>query len=375
MRGPLKTWLGRVGLIVGGVLVGLVVAEGAARMMEPAGHSDLLFNSSDAHPQGMYLTDPELVMVPAPGFSQDVGAVGYQVPVRFDAQGLRGTGVGPKAEGQKRLLALGDSFTMAVQVREEDTFVAHLAERTGWSVVNAGVDGYTTQQSMVRYRRLDGPLDVDGVLLTFFLGNDLHEQFMLDGRLRAGAEIPAGSPVSRSQVSAAQRFFMRSSFLYARYLVWQRQKWLQTGQDPLRERWKDELSIFTNQGHARLTQLVDQMRPPVQALRDEVRRRGDNLMVAVAAPAFVVHPERVASTFEVMGLDPASAELDGPGQAVMLMMRRAGIRVCDLTPSLRAAAEDGTAMHFAYDGHWTPAGHAVVARTIAGCYGYRPDAP
>lgn len=364
------TWLGRTALVVGGLVLGLVAAEGVARTLQPAGHSDLLFNSSDAHPEGMYVTDPELVMVPAPGFSRDVGAVGYQVPVRFDERGLRGGGVPPKADGQKRLLAVGDSFTMAVQVREEDTFAERLAQTTGWSVVNAGVDGYTTQQSMVRYRRLDEPLGVDGVLLTFFLGNDLHEQFMLDGRLRDGAAIPPGTPVARAKTGLAQRLLMRSSYLYARYLVWQRQQWLESGRDPLRERWQDELSIFTSTGRARLTQLVDQMRPPLTALRDEVRARRDNLMVAVAAPAFAIHAERVGPTFAVMGLDPATAELDAPRTAMLQLLRRLGIRACDLTPDLRAAAEQGTLTHFTYDGHWTPAGHAVVAGTVAGCYGY-----
>ncbi len=370
MSPRLRTWLGRLALVAGGLLLGLVAAELGARSLQPAGHSDLLFNSSDAHPAGMYLTDPELVMVPAPGFENTVGAVGYRVPVRFDDQGLRGGGVGPKAPDQKRLLAVGDSFTMAVQVREDDTFAARLAGITGWSVVNAGVDGYTTQQSMVRYRRLDGPLDVDGVLLTFFLGNDLHEQFMLEGRLRSGAAIPPGSPVARARTGLAQRLLMRTSYLYARYLVWQRQQWLESGQDPLRERWQDELSIFTSSGRARLTQLVDQMRPPLTALRDEVRSRHDNLMVAVAAPAFVIHPERVGPTFSVMGLDPATAELDAPRVAMLHLLRRLGIRACDLTPDLQAAAATGQELHFTYDGHWTPAGHAVVARTIAGCYGF-----
>ena len=62
---------------------------------------------------------------------------------------------------------------MAAQVAEADTFAARLGEDLGVEIFNAGVDGYGTMQALRHYQQLDTKLDLDGVLLTFFVGNDV----------------------------------------------------------------------------------------------------------------------------------------------------------------------------------------------------------
>ena len=66
------------------------MADGVARMIAPAGHADLLFNSPDSSPQGLYVNDPDLLLIPAPGFEATVQSLDYEVPLRINALSLRG---------------------------------------------------------------------------------------------------------------------------------------------------------------------------------------------------------------------------------------------------------------------------------------------
>ena len=117
-------------LIFGGIFVGLLLAEGVARLIRPAKDADLLFNSPDASPSGLYVLNKETRLIPAPNFSDTAQALGYKVKLRTNSLSLRG----PPSEditrtNRSQWLALGDSFTMAVQVSEEDTFMGVLSQR------------------------------------------------------------------------------------------------------------------------------------------------------------------------------------------------------------------------------------------------------
>jgi hypothetical protein len=360
-----KAALGRLGLVVGGLLAGVLAAELAARLIRPEAHADLLFNSPDASPMGLYVNDPVLIMSPTPGFDGRSGSVGYSVPLRFNELGVRG----PAPDGQKSWIAVGDSFTLSVQVSEEDSFEGHLSEALGLRVWNAGVDGYSTWQAMERYRRLDDSLASNVVLLTFFLGNDLHDNILYPQIVQTMRNVQAGTPIMRPPSIWWQSFLLKNSYIYAHLRVRDRAQQLAAGTDPVLGRWKNELAIFSMRGQGQLRGLAERSWEPLIQLRDLVHQRGDRLVVAVAPPAFVIEQERLDSTFRVVGLDPSEAQPDAPAQAVLRMLQQMGVLACDLTPGLRAAQAEGDSLYFTYDGHWTPRGHAVVSESLVQCFG------
>ncbi len=75
---------------------------------------------------------------------------------QVNEQGARGT---PPAPGRQEVLCLGSSVTFGWGVRAEDAFPALLGARLEatepfrWAVVNAGVPGYTSYQSLALLRR------------------------------------------------------------------------------------------------------------------------------------------------------------------------------------------------------------------------------
>ena len=129
------------------------------------------------------------------GWSLEPGARGrYKgprpFPVEFDTAvainslGLRGPELSRRAEGELRVLFLGDSVVAGFEVEQPETFVAlletHLQQRfeRPLRVVNAGVRGYGTDQSLLWYRERGRSLAPDLVVLVFS-ANDFDDNVTL----------------------------------------------------------------------------------------------------------------------------------------------------------------------------------------------------
>src|SRR5215212_4494918 len=105
----------------------------------------------------------------------------FSVHVRVNSKGLRG----PEVDYQKppqafRTLVLGDSFTFALQVEEDETFVNRLEEQftrtTGsdrvFETINGGADGWTTVNEYTWLTTEGYRYQPDLILLMFYAGND-----------------------------------------------------------------------------------------------------------------------------------------------------------------------------------------------------------
>jgi hypothetical protein len=237
----------------------------------------------------------------------------FTTEVRINHQGLRaGRDYGPPLPG-RRILALGDSFTMGYSVPEEQTWVKVLEARLGppWEVLNAGVPGYSTWQELAWFEEEGLALHPQIVLLGFFLGNDLADNArrrlpveMRDGRLLAAGVRPLLLPLARN------------SHLY--HLAWRARR----GPLPQPEAGED--------GWLATAGLIDR-------LARLARRNGIRFIV-------VILPDR------------------GPehrNQRLARLCGRAGVEAVDLTAALR-----GPGLYFTQDGHWTERGNRLAAQQI-----------
>ncbi len=367
MAARYQPWAQRAILALAGLLAGLLAAEGFARLLQPPGYAHLVANSPDAEPDGLHGLDKRLGLVLTPGFQGDFVVPGLSIPLRVNSLGMRGAE--PSAEpSSPRALVLGDSFTMAEQVREEDSFVHLLGSRLGGEAFNGGIAGDCTWQSAMRYRRWQRQLDPDRVLLIFFAGNDLTDNATFDrARIDGVLEGPIPVLAPREAPPWPLGLLRAHSFLYSQVAVVLRKRDLAQDESLRVANWARELSIYSTEGTALLQELLPASGEALSWLDELTRAQGQRLTVAMAPPLFAVDRGRVDATFELMGLDPATAALDQPQQAVLDLLRELSIDSCDLTPALRAAESDGADTYLHFDGHWSPEGHAVVAETLHAC--------
>lgn len=352
----MRVWLGRLLLLIVGTASGILLAEVLLRLLAPAGGAWMVANSPSLYDTRIFYVDDERRLSLRPGAEGTFQTPEFRTTVRINEHGLRG---GPVSSGAaKRVLAVGDSFTLGVQVSEPDTFQARLGaaltEALGEpvEVLNGGVDSHGTYDALKQVERVADAVELDAVVLTFFTGNDLwddcnhHRRRLQPGPLRP----PQPAPLLR-----------RVSHLYTWVSVWQAAR--EMAADPrYAHRFREELMLFTADANFALSARCSG--EALQKFARALSRRGIPGVVGVAPPAFAVHPERLDATFDLVGLDPARAAVDGPADAVRARMP-SELPAVDLAAPLREAGRSSP-MYFTFDGHWTAAGHAVVADAYAG---------
>lgn len=374
-------WRRRLAAVVIGLLAAPLVAEGAARLYPPDPGAALLYNAPEGTPPDMFRYDSQNRLVPNPGFDGHFEWLDHSVRVRFDSRGLRGPEELPP---EPRWLAVGDSFVLARQVEEDDTFLALLGPQVGASVLNAGMDGNGTWDNLARYVAMDPVVNAGTVLLVVFVGNDPDQDqapAMLPRVTDPFAVIPLAPHADTADNAFARfrlqhetqpplkHFLFRHSAVYAWWRVYE----ALSAKDPMNRqrhrRFQGELRAFSTVGRAEVPRLAN---ATGEALRSFVRvaaARGDALVVAVAPPSFALDKPTTAQTLSTFGLDPATADPDALHEAVVAASRAAGANTCDLRPALAAARAEGSEPYFRFEGHWNQAGHRAVASAVAACVG------
>ena len=104
----------------------------------------------------------------------------YSVTYKFNSLGCRGPEYPiPRPAGRRRILAIGDSFTVGVGVHEQDTFSAQLQRRLGerrpgvYEVINCGVSGYATREERLHYELIGSKYEPEVVLISFVSNDDI----------------------------------------------------------------------------------------------------------------------------------------------------------------------------------------------------------
>jgi lysophospholipase L1-like esterase len=170
-----KLYEARAGIVVSVVslLLSLGAVELSIRMFDPLGIS--YYEVSGEYTRDK-LADDHLVFRHKPSWEKRYG----DVLVTYNERGLRDQPILPKAEGEYRILALGDSVTFGAGVPQHEIFTTRLEQllpgrlQRPVRVINSGVGGYNTVQEVTYFKREGITLQPDLVLLTY-IGNDIEE--------------------------------------------------------------------------------------------------------------------------------------------------------------------------------------------------------
>jgi len=377
---------GRLLLVLFGLTVGLLLAEGAARVRERFRCQSYcaLYCDLNSFCGWWHASDVR-------GWCQLCigGRVEWRTYGRYNRRGLRDDRDIPyEPDGSFRILVLGDSFTEAHQV--DPPFTALLERRLNaaagrgrrFEVLNAGVSNWGTDNALLYFRSEGRKYRPDLVLLAFYTGNDVMDNYRqvlappwgvrADKpyfELRAGRlvlrHIPLPAEPRRDRViRRLQHFLVARSALYrllpsrppsrrgvaraapapARALPGQ--IFLTETPEPYRVAWRITRGL-------------------VLALRAAVEAHGGRFAVVI-----VNSREEVCEGWRwTLTMQPAFRDsphdFDKPNRLIIQFLRRKGIPAIPLLDAFRAEFGETEAGFFGLDYHWTPAGHELASQVIA----------
>ena len=322
---------------------------------------------SEAAPsfQQIFMQDARMGHRPRPGARTVYSTAEFTTELSINAQGLRDDrNLGPKRPGQTRVVVLGDSLVLSVQVAFEQTFMAQLERELSaadpsreWQVINAGVQGYGPVSEWLFYRHVVDALEPDIVLIVAFVGNDATEAYDKVSWIDNG---PPASDRSVDAVNWARRLARSSMVVQAARLRW------------------DQLRPDTAGPGAERPLVAYLATPPIEVTRGlDVTRDAFGRIASMAASrgartAIVLMPARFQVDDGDYGrlrdrVKAAGHEL--LRQAATERFRTAltplGLPMLDLLPVIQAQP-DPAGLFFQRNIHLTPRGHEVVGHALAG---------
>ena len=291
---------------------------------------------------------------------------------------MRDRDIGPKAPGERRVVVLGDSLVMSVQVPVEDTFVARLERRLNASavppatfrVINAGVQGYGPVEEYLFHREVTAALRPDIVVLALYPGNDAVEAGATAYKLRG----PGPSRSADADLSAWQRFTQWRRRMIRKSIVLQVAR-LRVTTVLDRFGWRPEidapLRTYLPDAPPEIDKGLEVTKDVVSRLDALTRQEGSRLVVVLLPARFQVDDGDYGRLKAIVARPGRRSIGIGATERFKAALTGLNVPVFDALPPLREAARQAE-VYMQSTAHFTAAGHEALAGILeqylrAGC--------
>jgi lysophospholipase L1-like esterase len=323
---------------------------------------------SEAAPtfQALFMPDAAIGYRLRPGSQMRFVTAEFDTRIAINAQGVRDDAdIGPKSPDERRIVVLGDSLVMSVQVEARQTFCKLLEERLNraggpirYRVINAGVQGYGPVEELLFFREIARAFQPDLVIGTIFVGNDAEEAVASAPRLRG--DRPPAEALSDSLVNRMRRLVRRSMVLQVLRLrlvaVTDRMPRLGAPPEP-------PLQSYAAHPAPRIEQGLRTARECLQAIAAESRASGARAMVMLMPARFQVDDADYARLKDAVAGTGGTLVRDAATIRFREALAPLQVPVFDALPALRAALP-GPDVFFQQTVHLTPRGHQIVAEAL-----------
>jgi hypothetical protein len=341
-----REWIGRLGLSLGAVALTLGALEIGVRLSEGwiSAWPNFVLESRKVQAtrnESRYVSDATLGYVPRPNYSAD--------GMSFDANGFRRSGALPD---DGAILAVGDSFTFGEEVKDDETWPAHLQSILGKRVLNAGVSGYGFDQIVMRAERTVADTHPPVVIVSFIaddiLRTEMRRRWSAEKPyfdIQNGALVLRNIPIPRPDPDTSLGFFERTlgySFLVD--FVLQRLDAI--------DRWHgDQVRVHPSGMGEKISCLL------TRQLADLQQRSGAHILVVAQYDPYVWKNASFA------------AEQRRLTKGLLDCSRRQGLEVLDTFDSLAANGGKGAPGSLYGLWHMNDAGNRLTAGLIAAALG------
>jgi lysophospholipase L1-like esterase len=326
---------------------------------------------SEAAPafQALFMPDPVIGYRLRPHARTRFVTAEFDTEIAINGQGVRDAAdIGPKPANERRIVVLGDSLVLSVQVDRRQTFCQLLEDRLNrdgsgdihYRVINAGVQGYGPVEELLFFRQVARAFQPDLVIETIFVGNDAEEAVMSAPRLRGDAR-PAGEALSDSLGNRLRRLVRRSMVLQVLRLriVAVTDRLPSFGARP-----EPPLQSYAADPAPRIDAGLRISRDCVQAIATEAAAAGAVTMVMLMPARFQVDEADYGRLKDAVS--GAGGRLVRDAATTRFTDALAPLQVprFDALPALKAALP-GPDVFFQQTVHLTPRGHDIVAQALA----------
>jgi lysophospholipase L1-like esterase len=291
----------------------------------------------------------------------------FDTEIRINGSGVRDDEeIGPKLPNERRIVLLGDSLVLAVQVPFSQTFGELLERRLNadpspyrYRVINAGVQGYGPVEELHFFESMAATLQPDLVIETIFVGNDAEEAARTGSRLKAGGAAP---PLAVKDTVATQfrRLVRRSMVLQLLRLrvvsATARFHGLLAAPEP-------PLQSYAASPAPRIAEGLAITRQCVRDIAAVAASQGASTAIALMPARFQVDDADYGRLKEAVTAAGGELQRDAASQRFDAALAELPLPRVDLLPALRRALP-GPDLFFQETVHLTPRGHEIVAEAL-----------
>jgi lysophospholipase L1-like esterase len=327
------------------------------------------WGSSEAAPsfQGLFEGDPAIGHRLKPNARTRFTTPEFSTDIAINSSGVRDDDpIGPKAPDERRIVILGDSLVLSVQVPFSETFPELLERRLNrggtpirYRVVNAGVQGYGPVEESLFFRKLVGSLEPDLVIASVFVGNDAEEALTsrpkLDGNARTSVAVLGDSLLTR-----VRRLVRRSMVLQVlRLRVVSATERFTTRLAPP----EPQLQSYAANPAPRIAEGIALTRQCVEDIAATGTKAGARTAIMLMPARFQVDDADYGRLKEAVAAAGGKLVRDAATERFDRAFADVPIPRLDVLPAMRRALP-GPDLFFQRTVHLTPRGHEIVAEAL-----------
>lgn len=314
--------------------------------------------------QALFAQDDRIGHVLKPGASARFSTVEFTTDIHINGAGVRDDDFGSKPPDERRVVILGDSLVLAVQVPLSDTFAKHLERRlnTGrrdrlrYRVINAGVQGYGPVEERLFFEKVASKLEPDLVIVGVYVGNDAIEA--VDSAPKIHPDPASVDEAGDRAAQGLRRLVRRSIVLQIARLRAQTlaaRLGTPTPERPLLTYLADEPNVV-RRGLEITAECLEQ-------IRDEARRAGATIAILLLPARFQLDDEDYRLLSGIVEGAGGHLDRDAASTRFDAALQRVGVPILDPLAVFRRAV-DPQSLYFETTAHLTPRGHEVLAGAL-----------
>jgi hypothetical protein len=285
----------------------------------------------------------------APNLNQRLVTTEFDILFTTNSKGFRDDEILQKKK--YRILFLGDSFTCGYGVNRKAQFADLLEKKLNVDIINAGIAGYETVHQLMFFNKESSTLNPDLVVYFMFLGNDISGNS--EWSLKTDVLVPknrywAPYPDDWRLISLV-KLFVYAIKLERRFI----------------KEWRpipSYLEICKKPLSPEALQMYSLSEKILKMLQDSVTASGNKLLVILIPISFQVENNLLDIYRKRNGNIDVDYDFSIPELKMVEFLVAQKIPFKSLTLDLRLASKlSNQPIYYAYDGHFTAAGHLAVS--------------